>query len=171
MQAAKEEEAVEAQKLQFCTFRISGRRFGVDVLDVKEINSEVDFTPIFHAPEEVKGYVNIRGQIYLLLDLRLILGFESKKVDELSRVVLFKPGVGDPFGVLVDSIDDIETVDEDQIENRRKEDRELPEGVERRGFDIGGGVCKLEEELLIIVNSRKLLNIIGNLKACSQESI
>ena len=94
------------------------------------------------------------------------MGFESKKVDELSRVVLFKPGVGDPFGVLVDSIDDIETVDEDQIENRRKEDRELPEGVERRGFDIGGGVCKLEEELLIIVNSRKLLNIIGNLKAC-----
>jgi len=72
---------------------------------------------------------------------------------------------------MVDSIDDIETVDEDQIENRRKEDRELPEGVERRVFDIGGGVCKLEDELLIITNSRKILNIISNLKAISQEII
>jgi chemotaxis signal transduction protein len=169
MKAAKEE-AVEAQKLQFCSFRISGRRFGANVLDVKEINSEVDFTPIFHAPKEVKGYVNIRGQIYLLLDLRLILGFESKKLDEFSRVVLFKPEVGDSFGVLVDSIDDIETVDEDQIENRRKEDRELPEGVERRVSNVGSGVCKLEDELLIIINSRELLIIIGNLKAYSQDS-
>jgi chemotaxis signal transduction protein len=165
MQAAKEEEAIEAQKLQFCSFRLSGRRFGADVLDVKEINHEVDFTPIFHAPKEVKGYVNIRGQIYLLLDLRLILGFESKGIDEFSRIILFKPEMGDSFGVLVDSIDDIETVDEDQIENRRKEDRELPEGVERRVFNVGSGVCKLEDELLIIINSRELLNIISNLKA------
>jgi chemotaxis signal transduction protein len=170
MEAAKVEEAVEAQKLQFCSFRISARRFGADVLDVKEINPEVDFTPIFHAPKEVKGYVNIRGQIYLLLDLRLILGFESKRIDEFSRVILFKPEIGDSFGVLVDSIDDIETVDEDQIENRRKEDRELPDGVERRVFNVGSGVCKLEDELLIIINSRELLNIFGNLKAYSQES-
>ena len=78
MQAAMKKETVETQKRQFCTFWISGRHLGVDVLDVKEINSEINLTPIFHAPKEVIGYVNIRGQIYLILDLRLILGFESK---------------------------------------------------------------------------------------------
>ncbi len=163
MRDAVEKEAVVTQIRQFCTFRISGRLYGVDILDVKEINQNVDFTPIFHAPKEIKGNINIRGQIYLLLDLCLILGFETKAVDEMSRVVLFKSTVGDAFGVLVDSIDDIVAVDEKQIENRRKQDRELPEGAERRGIDIGEGVCKLEDELLVIVNSRSLLKYIGTL--------
>ena len=118
MEAAMEREGVETEKRQFCTFWISGRHFGVDILDVKEINSEVGFTPIFHAPKEVKGYVNIRGEIYLILDLGLILGFQSTEVDEPSRTVLFDSGAGEAFGVLVDSISDIVTVDVEQIENR-----------------------------------------------------
>jgi len=171
MQAAMKKEALETKKRQFCTFRLSGRYFGVNILDVKEINPEIDYTPIYHAPEEVKGYINIRGQIYLLLDLRLILGFESKEVDESSRTILFKTEVGEPFGVLVDSIDEIVTVDESRIENRRKENRGLPEGFERRGSDLGNGVCKLENELLVIVNSRNLLKIIGKLKSYLEGSL
>jgi chemotaxis signal transduction protein len=164
MEAAMEREGVETEKRQFCTFWISGRHFGVDILDVKEINSEVGFTPIFHAPKEVKGYVNIRGEIYLILDLGLILGFQSTEVDELSRIVLFDSGAGEAFGVLVDSIGDIVTVDEEQIENRRMEDMGPPEeGSERRKLDLGGSVCKLEDELLVIVKSKNLLNIIENL--------
>ena len=164
MQMAIQEEAVETQKRQYCTFWISGRHFGVDILDVKEISPQVDFTPILHAPREVRGYVNIRGHIYLILDLRLILGFESQKVDKASRVVLFKSEVGEPFGVLVDSIGDILIVDEGQIENRRQENQGPPqEGEERRGLDIGDGVCKLEDGLLIIVKSKRLLNVIDNL--------
>jgi len=172
MGIAVQEEPVETKKHQYCTFWISRRRFGVDILDVKEISPEVDFTPILHAPPEVRGYVNIRGHIYLILDLRLILGFESQKVDKASRVVLFKSQVGEPFGVLVDSIGDILIVDEAQIENRRQEDHGPPEeGDERRGLDIGDGVCKLEDGLLVIVRSKSLLNIIGDLNGISKKSL
>lgn len=166
MQVATKKEAAEAKSRQFCTFRISGMRFGVDILDVKEINSEVRLTPIFHAPKEVKGCVSIRGEIYLILDLGMVLGFESKEVDGDSQVVLFKPAVGDPFGILVDGIEDIVTVDETQIEDRRKKDEGPPEGpdADRRSLDLGGGVCKLEDGLVVIVNSGNLLNIIGHLK-------
>jgi len=167
MQVAMQKEAVGTQIRQFCTFRIYGRLYGVDILDVKEVNPEVNFTPIMHAPKEIMGYVNIRGQIYLLLALRLILGFESKAVDAASLVVLFKPAVGESFGILVDSIGDIVTVDVKQIENRRKQDREVPDGAERRVIEAGEGVCKMEDELLVIINTRNLLNIAGNLKASS----
>lgn len=145
-------------KHQFCTFRISGRLFGVNILDVKEINPEAYFTPIFHAPREVKGYVNIRGQIYLILDLRLLLGFESKVVDESSRLVLFKPEVGDPFGILVDRIGDVVEVDETQIEDSQ----EGSEKDEHRSQELRDGVCKLGEELLVVLNSRNLLKNINN---------
>ncbi|MFC1516447.1 chemotaxis protein CheW [Thermodesulfobacteriota bacterium] len=169
MQVAEKNEAVKSQRRQFSTFRIFDRLYGVDILDVKEINREIDITPIFHAPKEVKGYVNIRGKIYLLLDLRLILGFETKAVDDANRIVLFKPETGDSFGVLVDKIDDIVTIDEKQIENRRKKDREVPDGVERRSVDIGEGVCRLEDELLVILNARNLLKIIGSPKKHSKQ--
>ena len=66
---------------------------------------------------------------------------------------------------IVDSIGDTVTVDEDQIENRRERDKGAPEGGERRSLDLGGGICKLEEGLFVIVRSRNLLKIIGNLKA------
>jgi len=163
MKVAVEKEAVETRIRRFCTFRLIDRLYGVPIRDVKEINLETNFTPIFHAPKEVKGYINIRGQIYLLLDLRLILGFPAKEINAASRVVLFMPELGDPCGVLVDSIDDVVTVDENRIENRRRENRNTPDILERRKVDVGEGVCKLKDELLVILNSEKLVHVIDNL--------
>jgi len=148
-------------KRQFCTFWIAERLFGTDILDVKEINPEIDFTPIFHAPSEVRGYVNIRGQIHLILDLRLLLGFEKKMLDEDSRVVLFKPRVGESFGVLVDSIGDVVEVDESRIEDHRKEKDKHSKNKTRDISELWSGVCKLEKGLLVILNSRNLLRNIG----------
>ncbi len=153
-------ENINTQKRQFCTFLTGEHLFGVNILDVKEINTEIDFTPIFHAPKQVKGYVNIRGHIHLILDLRLLLGFESKKTDEASRLVLFKPDVGESFGVLVDRIGDVLEVDETQIEyyHRNWED---PEGTESSISCMKSGVCKLKNALLIILNSENLLKGVG----------
>lgn len=146
---------------RFCTFRLSGRLYGVSIQDVKEINTETNYTPIFHAPGEIRGYINIRGQVYLLLDLRKIFGFEEKEIDKNNCVVLFMPEVGDPCGVLVDSIDDVVTVDIEDIENRRKK-QGTHDGSDRRGVDVGVGVCKLQDELLVILDAVKLLYSVSN---------
>ncbi|MCP4347499.1 MAG: hypothetical protein GY795_18495 [Desulfobacterales bacterium] len=153
-------EHINTQKRQFCTFLIGEHLFGVDILDVKEINTEIDFTPIFHAPKEVKGYVNIRGHIHLILDLRLLLGFETKKTDEASRLVLFKPDVGESFGILVDRIGDVFEVDETQIEYYHR-NRNDPERAEISISCLKHGVCKLKNVLLIILNSENLLKSVA----------
>jgi chemotaxis signal transduction protein len=151
-----------SHKRQFCSFRVGGRLFGVNILDVKEVNTETGFTPIFHAPEEVRGYVNIRGQIHLILDLRMVMGFETRPVDEESRLVLFKPCVGDALGILVDRIGDVVTVDKIQIEDRRQADKGSPEGKDRRASDVGAGVCKLDNEIMVILNPRSLAKCVEN---------
>lgn len=163
MQDTKKTMSDDSVLHRFCTFRLSGRLYGVDIKDVKEINTEISFTPIFHAPKEIKGYINIRGQIYLLLDPRKLFGFPDKEIDESSRVVLFMPHVGEPCGVLVDSIEDVVSVSEKMIENRRQKEQNVPEGIERRAADVGEGVCKLENELLIILNAERLLNSVVTL--------
>lgn len=159
VQEASQIDTTETEARRFCTFRLSGRLYGVDIQDVKEINTETNTTPIHHAPKEIKGYINIRGQVYLLLDLRRIFGFQEKNIDKNSRVLLFIPELGDPSGILVDSIEDVVTVDENQIENRRK-NQDDHEGSDRRGFDVGEGVCMLKDELLIVLNAKKLFRSI-----------
>jgi len=149
--------ALIEEKRQFCSFRISNHLFGVDILDVKEIKDEVSLTTVYHAPEEVRGFVNIRGNVYLILDLRLMLGFDSREVDEMSRVILFKEKVGNSFGILVDRIDDMVEVEEKHIENRLPDESASSGDISRKKSNLSMGICKLKDELLIILNAGKLL--------------
>lgn len=143
----------------YCTFRLSERLFGIDILDVKEVTLPAETMPIPHTPDAVRGYVNLRGQIFLVLDAHPLLGLDPIELTDRTRMILFKPSVGDSFGILVDSIEDVATVRPEQIEDRRRKDRNSPDGSERRqmGNSLVAGVCKLPGELLIVMDARGLL--------------
>ena len=134
----------------YCTFRLAGRLFGVNVLDVKEVSAATTFTTIPHAPPEVCGYVNLRGQIHLLLDLRQMLGLERAELTPASRLVLFKPSIGESFGTLVDAVGDIVQLGRERIESRAP--AEEPGGGE---FLIGVG--ELDDELVLLLEPRRFL--------------
>ena len=146
--------------VQMCTFRMSGRLFGVDILDVKEINGNIDITPIHHAPSIVRGYMNIRGQILLVVDLRRVFGFEAaQEIPVGSRVVIFKASVDEPFGILVDSVGDVVEVERKSIVDRRMHESPGASSHEMRKSreDLVLGVCPLEKELLLALNARRIL--------------
>ncbi len=148
----------EATRL-FCSFRIAGQLFGVDILDVKEVTTETTSTRIAHAPEEMLGLVNIRGHIYLALDLRRLLGMPASPVTSESRLVLFKPGIGNSFGVVVDEISEIHSVDSDHIEAYSSSHREsIISKVSR--VELITAICRLPDELLVILDSRRFLNVV-----------
>jgi purine-binding chemotaxis protein CheW len=149
---------METQRL-FCTFKLDGSLFGVDVLDVKEVTTEIACTHIAHAPDEVLGFVNIRGHIYLALDLRRLLGVPATHRTGENRLVLFKPSVGPAFGVLVDEISEIHAVQPDQIEAFFSTDREGLLSRLRR-VDLISAICKLPDELLVVLNPRKFLAVV-----------
>ncbi len=153
------EAATGTAKRQFCTFWVAGRLYGVDITDVKEVNAECEFTPVFLAPPEVKGYVNIRGHIHLIIDLCTLLGFKSIDKTDSSRIVLFKPDVGDSFGVFVDRVGDVVAVAHDNIEIQSVIQTGKEELAENPaiGIDLTAGVCKLDKELMVILNAGKVL--------------
>ena len=144
---------------QFCSFRVAGRLYGADILKVKEITGETNITPVFHAPSEVKGIVNIRGQISLVLDLRLMLGFEPQSITTASRIVLLKPEACESFGLLVDAIGDVIAADESMIEWRRSHE-ELGGVAGEHRCSLETGVCKLEKSLLVILDPSMALRYI-----------
>jgi purine-binding chemotaxis protein CheW len=143
----------------FCTFRVDGRLFGVDILDVKEVSAETTTTRVAHTPDEVLGLVNIRGNIYLALDLRRLLGMPAAVVTAESRLVLFKPSVGHSFGVVVDEVAEIESVDPSRIERFNQKD-DVPAKVVAGRVDLIDAVCQLADELLVVLNSRRFLAVV-----------
>jgi purine-binding chemotaxis protein CheW len=143
----------------FCTFRVDDRLLGVDILDVKEVSAETTFTRVAHAPDEVLGLVNIRGHIYLALDLRRLLGMPATVVTGDSRLVLFKPSVGNAFGVIVDAISDIRAAGAERIESFDRADHEAAD-VDAGRADMIDCVCQLPDELLVVLNPRRFLAVI-----------
>ncbi len=145
--------------LLYCTFRSADRWFGVPIQDVKEVTTQTTCTHIPHAPEEVAGYVNIRGHIFLALDLRRLLGFDARTATE-NRLIIFKQSVGPAFGVLVDEIGDIVSVHESLVEEFQAVAHQPIAGEPIRRQDVIARVCRLPAELLVVLDPRKFLRLI-----------
>ena len=149
---------IATEKRLFCTFRLDGQLFGVDMQDVKEVTAELTCTRIAHAPNEVLGLVNIRGHIYLALDLRRLLGMTDKLPTVESRLILFKSTIGNAFGVVIDETSEIQSARLDQIEPFSEGNSALTATIRR--VDLISAVCKLPSELLVLINPCRLLPIV-----------
>lgn len=146
--------AAEAATRHFVSCWIGGRLHGIDILEIREINSEKGFTPIFHAPPQVRGYVNIRGQIHLVIDPRIPLGLPEATPGPVGKgrqqLLIFKPHVAETFALLVDRVGDIIEVPADHIEP--------PEASAAGASTLSAGVCKLDGQLMELLEPRGFLN-------------
>src|SRR5262249_3212646 len=116
-----------------------------------EVSLLPPLTAIAHAPAAVRGCVNLRGQIHLVLDVRALLGQGQTPLNPETRLVVLKPALGDPTGILVDRVGDIAHLAPTQIKDRGPAD-DTPSGG---GFVRGVG--KLDGELLVILDALQFL--------------
>ena len=146
---------------QFCTFRIDDRLYGIDILDVKEIKTIPDTVPVHHSPSKILGIVNLRGRIYLLLNLCLMLGRERKAPgSEEERIVVLKSSVGEHFAVLVDTIEDVVSVGEESIECCNTGEADATSRGASIHTSLCDEVCTLETELLVLIKADRLLSMV-----------
>jgi purine-binding chemotaxis protein CheW len=74
--------------LQLVSFKIGNEEFGVDILQVQEINRLVEVTRVPNAPDFVEGVMNLRGRIVPVVNLRKRLGLEKRENDKDTRIVV-----------------------------------------------------------------------------------
>ena len=74
----KESSSSSEESLQLVSFELSGEEFGVDIMQVSEIIPISKITRIPQAPECVKGLINLRGKIVVVIDLNRLLGFSPR---------------------------------------------------------------------------------------------
>jgi len=156
MKTKKGNETVNLER-QFVTFYIDNNLFGIDILSVKEINIDYSITPIYNAPEVVSGCVNLRGEIFLILNLRKFLSLTEMKNNN-SKLIIFKESVADPFGIIVDSIGDVVKVEGKNFQEFDQNDNSL-EQIENT--QIIEGICQLEKELMVVFDAKKIYNVVA----------
>ncbi len=147
---------------QFATFRLDGQLFGVNVVLVREINQQTDFTPVQHATDYVRGLINLRGHIITILDLGVRLGLTLRKVSTDSHNIILKNNeelarlrldestdairtTADTAGLLVDAVGDVVAVDEQEIEPP-------PASIGEVSGQFLTGVVKLDQDLLVLLD-------------------
>ena len=139
------------EQKQFCTFYLDNHMFGVKVEQVQEVFRYQAMTKVPLAPPEVRGLINLRGQIITALDLRRRLGMEVRSEDKLPMNVVVRTEDG-VVSLLVDEIGDVLEAPDDVYERP-------PETIPMEVRNLVLGVYKLEGRLLLILDSEKAVNV------------
>jgi purine-binding chemotaxis protein CheW len=99
---------------ELLTFQLGEEEYGIDILRVQEIRSYESPTRIAHAPQFIKGVMNLRGVIVPVVDLRIKLG--CHKVEYTSATVVIVLNVKSRVvGAVVDSVSDVLELPVDQL--------------------------------------------------------
>ncbi len=104
---------------QYLTFRLAEEIYGIDVRSVREILELPRITRIPRLSSSLLGVMNVRGRVVPVVDLRVKLGMQQEPPTENSAVVIVeRPGSAADtlIGVLVDSVAEVLTVENDAVQ-------------------------------------------------------
>ncbi|CUS94825.1 CheW-like domain-containing protein, partial [Candidatus Kryptonium thompsonii] len=74
--------------LQLVSFKIWNEEFGVNILQVQEINRPTQITHVPNIPDFIEGVINLRGKIVPVVNLRKKFGLGEKEYDKNTRVIV-----------------------------------------------------------------------------------
>ncbi|CAG0967189.1 MAG: chemotaxis protein CheW [Candidatus Methanoperedens sp.] len=146
-QDAKEKSGDE---LQLVVFNIGPEEFGVEIMNVQEIIRMTNITKIPQASGYVKGIINLRGRIIVVINLDVIMGMKSKEQDENTRIIV--ADIGETvMGFIVDSVSEVIRLPSSSVEP-------APSVIANKiGTEYVRGVGKMEDRLLILLDLDKIL--------------
>ena len=128
------------------TFYMGGSLFGIDILAVKEINRNIEYTAVPDAPPHVSGLLNMRGQVVTLFNLAGLMGYENSDKG-LPSCIILKNSHENPYfvGFFIDKPGSVLDIDEDNCEP-------APANMSLAENKFVSEVVKLESGLLMIIN-------------------
>ena len=145
-----------SHSIQYCTFRVGDFFMGVHVQEVQEVIKYHEVTPVNLANDAIAGLINIRGQIVPAIDLkkRLHLGEITNDKNIMNIVINSNEG---PISLMINSVGNVLELINDDFEKP-------PNNFNPDMLELINGVYKLKDELLIIINTDKIINIKSKLE-------
>lgn len=154
MRTVTENENSKAATKSFLSFRLEKEHFAIPVMKIMEILEVPKITRVPHAPNFLKGVINLRGAVLPVIDARIKFGMSpidftintcilvlSIEVDEEAVIV----------GALVDSVLEVFEIEEDRIQPS-------PTIGTKYKADFINGMIKENEQFMMLLNIDKVFS-------------
>ena len=135
---------------EYLTFRLDQEEYGIDILKVQEIRGYEPPTRIAHAPEFIKGVVNLRGTIIPIVDMRLKFNCSQAEYNSFTVVIILNLR-NRVVGIVVDSVSDVMELAADNV-------KAAPDIESVIDNDCILGLGSVGERMLILLDIEKLMS-------------
>ncbi len=155
---SKKEQGQES--IQVVEFVLGNEHFAIDLFDVKEVVEYTTITKLPNVPAYVRGIIDLRGEITMIVDLkhRLKITEKSNAPLEASRIIVLDDKIAtSKMGILVDDVTSVSTFEGPQVDytsaSVNKEDSAII-GIIKRMVKVKE---KEKNELIIWIDLKQLL--------------
>jgi purine-binding chemotaxis protein CheW len=133
---------------QFITFLSGTQEFGANIMAIREIRGWTEATPLPHAPDYVRGVINLRGVVLPVVDLKARLGRGITDANP-KHVTIVVQTADRTIGLLVDAVSDILTVTAADIQA-------TPELARDAQSAFIEGIAVLDKRMVTLLSMEKL---------------
>jgi purine-binding chemotaxis protein CheW len=127
--------------MEFLSFALEDKYFGMPIENVKEIVEEKEITPVPLSSEYLEGVMNLRGEPITVIDLRKKIGLKGSSTSREIILCLIDEMV---VGFRPDKVLDIHEVSDSEVKNVPSS---LKGEIESKYMK---GIVKLKEKYIII---------------------
>ncbi len=132
--------------MQYIGFLMNGCEYTIPILKVQEIVNLPQFTKLPQSPDYLEGVTNLRGKIIPIINLKKMVGLQSESAGE--KVIVISSGRV-TFGVLVDGITGVVSIEENEIEPAENFMNTQIEQIE--------GVARINDRLVVLLDTQRLI--------------
>lgn len=129
-------------------FEIGNQSFGFDVSHIREIVKVTDVTPVPYVGKEIKGLMNLRGEIITLVDLKVKLDLMNQD-DGHNRVVILNKDKYQ-LGITVDAVHEVLEIKEEEIKP--------PVAINNFKVDFIYGIVDTDDNFILLLDIEKILH-------------
>ncbi len=147
---------VSGNERQLILFNLGKGNYGIPIENVFEIKKMEEITVVPKAPKFIEGVINLRGNVIPVVDLRKRFGMEKIDYSKKTKIIIVEIGKRQ-FGLIVDSVAEVVTLSNDQIE------QSLPT-VSGLKAEFINGIGKLNDKLIIILEISRILQSSEDIK-------
>ena len=132
-------------------FRVAEEKYGVNIMEIKEIIKPREVTEVPRVPPYVSGVLSLRGIIIPVFNMHKRLGHAVAQESGKERIIVMKKG--EEFcGVMVDEVIQVVRISSATIEPPPA----VLDGIDR---DFVGGIGRFDGQMLILLNLEKVLDL------------
>ena len=149
---AKNAQDNELRKNRYLIFSLQEEQYGVSLSEIKEVIGLVETIAIPQVPKYFKGFINLRGRIISVIDLREKLNLDTTKYkSKKTSIIILEFSQDVQMGLIVDEVSEVVGFHSEQLDPAKN-----IHGTQEKDFVTNVAKTK-DKQLILLLDIKKLI--------------